>query len=78
VRHYQAPDLALAEAFGSMLGVSEGPAWDVFLLYGRGDTWDEEGPPQPDLFMHRDDESPSGRSYDAHGLADAVRARLED
>ena len=31
----------------------KGPAWDVYLLYARGLTWEGEDPPAPSFWMHQ-------------------------
>ena len=36
-------------------------AWDVYLVYGRGKTWEREILPAPDFWMHQLDERPDLR-----------------
>jgi hypothetical protein len=40
------------EAYGRILN-TPGPAWDVYLLYGRGVRWTGSLPPQPEYWMHQ-------------------------
>jgi hypothetical protein len=43
---------SLGEAYRSVLGLS-GPAWDVYLLFGPLQKWDEGTPPKPVFWMHQ-------------------------
>jgi len=49
---YWDPNDALGNAFSPVLGLGES-AWDVYLLYKRGDTWPASGVPKPDYWMQQ-------------------------
>jgi len=42
----------LGDGYGLVLQ-TPGPAWDVYLLYGRGRRWDDVLPPKPEYWMHQ-------------------------
>lgn len=75
VAHFWIPDHSLAEAFKAPIGLEEGTAWDVFLLYGRDARWGEQIP-SPVSFMHQGLKLSEDRVLDARKLADEVRALL--
>jgi len=52
VSQYWDVDNVLGQAYRSVLGLS-GPAWDVYLLFGRQQTWEEDRPPKPVFWMHQ-------------------------
>ena len=52
VHHVWDGQRALGSAFAKTLAL-EGPAWDVYLLYGRGVTWTDTIPPPPTFWMHQ-------------------------
>ncbi len=46
VSHYWDGDAVLAKSFAPVLGIKEGKAWDVFLLYDQNAEW-KDTPPKP-------------------------------
>jgi hypothetical protein len=52
VRQYWDGANQLGEAYRPVLGLS-GPAWDVYLLFGAHQRWEESGPPKPVFWMHQ-------------------------
>ena len=42
----------VGKAFGETLGL-HGIAWDVYLVYEPGITWEAQQPPQPTFWMHQ-------------------------
>jgi hypothetical protein len=76
VTQYYGVDRAAGIAFREPLGMKKFWAFDVFLLYGPGDTWRDPAP-APELFMRANPEPfPGARPLDGPGLAAAVRAAL--
>ena len=51
-RHYWDGASSSMRAVRATLGVTE-DAWDVFLLYPPGTTWDGTNPPAPEFWMHQ-------------------------
>lgn len=76
VTHLLGADLVLTEVFKEPVGLEEGMAWDLFLLYDKGALWGET-PPVPSSYMHQRLKLPIERTLDARVLADEVRALLE-
>ena len=60
-------------AFSSILQIN-GPAWDVYLLFGPDAEWKEQ-PPAPAFWMDQLGFE-NGRPFDADGLAKQIRAAL--
>jgi len=53
-RHFWAPDQRLGRSFQDRIGLDGEPAWDVYLVYLPGISWDDpEAPPRPTYFMHQ-------------------------
>jgi len=77
VEHFWIPDPTIPELFKKPLGMTEGTAWDVFLLYDRQAGWGDELP-VPTYFMHQGRPLPADRILDARKLADEVRRLLKD
>ena len=50
--HYWDGASASMRAVRATLGLSE-DAWDIFLLYPPGVTWDGLNPPAPEFWMHQ-------------------------
>ena len=46
------PDRVMGELSARTLGLSS-TAWDVYLVYTAGVTWDSETPPYPAFWMHQ-------------------------
>lgn len=53
VRNYWIATDDLGESFQSPLRLTGEAAWDVYLLYAPGTTWEAAAPPPPDYFMHQ-------------------------
>lgn len=75
IEHFWIPDPTIPALFKKPLGMTEGSAWDVFLLYGRRAEWGEELP-VPTYYMHQGRPLPSDRILDARKLADEARVLL--
>jgi hypothetical protein len=52
VRQYWDGGNVLGAAYQTVLGL-DATAWDVYLLYGRHQTWNETTPPKPVFWMHQ-------------------------
>jgi hypothetical protein len=46
------PERAMGELTATTLGLSS-TAWDVYLVYPAGVTWDADEPPSPAFWMHQ-------------------------
>jgi hypothetical protein len=75
VRHFWVPEDSLTQVFKRPLGMSEGKAWDVFLLYDGKAEWGET-PPVPSSYMHQRQPLPTERTLDARTLAAEARRLL--
>lgn len=75
--HLWGPDLELTEVFKEPVGLEEGPAWNLYLLYGPDARWGETVP-EPVSFMHQRLKLSTDRTLDARALADEARALLEN
>ena len=51
-RHYWDGGSVLVKGYRETLGFRE-DAWDIFVVYGPGATWDGDRPPAPDYWMHQ-------------------------
>ena len=52
--HYWDADGWLSNTYKDVLGgFPFEPAWDTYLVYGPGATWDGEQPPKPAYWMHQ-------------------------
>jgi hypothetical protein len=78
VSHYWDPDLALGDTLGDGLalpsrqvGRAHGPAWDVYLLFGRGARWGQG----PSFWMQQLDDLPAATAPKLNGAT--LRARIE-
>ena len=49
---YWNEDKSLGKTFAKALQLN-GTAWDVYMVYGPGKTWEDEIPPAPDYWMHQ-------------------------
>lgn len=75
--HYWAPDLTVARAFKPVLGIEEGVAWDVYLVYPPGARWEGEGIPRPASFQHQlGGRLPEASRLDGPRLARQLRHHL--
>ena len=52
VSHSWDGDRELGKLYATTLGLNR-TAWDVYLLYQPGITWDDETPPSPTFWMHQ-------------------------
>ena len=52
VVHTWDPECLLGELYARTLKL-RAPAWDVYLLYASGVTWEGNEPPQPTFWMHQ-------------------------
>ncbi len=67
----------VGEAFQAPIGLDTEPAWDVYLVYERDASWNEDSPPEPSFFMHRlGGRLPPELHLDGPTLADHVRREL--
>lgn len=53
VVQYWTPARDVGVAFQGTIGLRTEPAWDVYLVYPPGTTWEAPEPPAPELFMHQ-------------------------
>lgn len=77
VTHFWAEDRWVGEALQEQVGL-ESPAWDVFLLFPQGATW-QGSPPEARLMMHNlrgSDELPKEAYLNGLELAEGVRELL--
>ena len=66
-------DKTLPPLFAPVLGLEEGwPAWDVYLAYPPGPTWDAE-PPKPAFWHHQLGELDLAPKLDADAFARQLR-----
>jgi hypothetical protein len=52
VRQYWDGGNVLGAGYRPVLGLDD-TVWDVYLLYGPHQVWDEAGPPKPVFWMHQ-------------------------
>ncbi|HET9201493.1 MAG TPA: hypothetical protein VFO84_11045 [Dehalococcoidia bacterium] len=53
VSHYWDEEGSLRWRYAESLNLPEDqPAWDIYMLFQQGATWQEE-PPKPDFWMHQ-------------------------
>jgi len=52
ISHAWDPELQGSELYAKMLNLGA-KAWDVYLLYAPGVTWEGDEPPQPTFWMHQ-------------------------
>lgn len=53
VRHYWDEEKRVGTAVMPLLEGLDTPAWDVWLLYSPGVTWEDAGAPAPDWWEHQ-------------------------
>jgi hypothetical protein len=81
VHFFWSDDRIAGKAFQGAVGIQGTPAWDVFLVYGPGKTWNGEAPPIPDYFMHNQPshpELPKDRLLNGNRLAEKVKILLAE
>lgn len=77
VRNYWVKTQEVGVAFQPTIGLTTEPAWDVYLLYPPGVTWEGAVPPEPTFFMHQlSGRLPHGQRLDGPKLAEAIRQSL--
>jgi hypothetical protein len=75
VSHYWDGRNALGLAYERILPVSNGPAWDVYMIFAPGIVWNSTDPPKPTFWMHQLPITNAPR-LDAAVFAARVRAML--
>jgi copper chaperone CopZ len=62
VKHFWDPNMRLGKLFKKPLGFENGypTAWDVYMIYEKNITWDNEVPPSPTFWMHQVSNEESG------------------
>jgi hypothetical protein len=74
VVNFWTPDTSVGEAFQTPIGLETEPAWDVYLVYSRTASWNDDLPPVPAFFMHRlSGRLPSELHLDGSALAEKIR-----
>jgi hypothetical protein len=53
VTHFHDPERLVGEAIARSLGGDGQVAWDIYLFYGPGASWDGETPPTPHDWRHQ-------------------------
>lgn len=76
VTHYWDPSGQSGDVVQQTLQIPE-YAWDVWLTYNAGPTWDAEAPPAPAAWSHQLGRLPQESRLDPDGFAADVRARVE-
>jgi hypothetical protein len=75
VRHYWVEGQDVGVMFEPALGLRE-TAWDVYLVYAPGITWNGKTPPKPAYYMHQLHSLPAARMLKPETLAAKVRETL--
>ncbi len=74
--HFWDAERTLPVVFNRVLGLPQGcPAWDVYLAYPAGATWQGE-PPAPAYWEHQLGDLPNAPRLDGERFAARVRAML--
>ncbi len=75
--HFWDADGELPPTFASVLGLPEGwPAWDVYLAYPAGATWQDEAP-APGHWQHQLGDDVNAPRLDGETFARQVRRLME-
>ena len=61
--------------YKSVLKIDNDDAWDVFMVYRRGVSWNATSPPEPDFWMHQLSSAPAPH-LDPEEFAKQVNALL--
>jgi hypothetical protein len=76
VEHFWVGTRDVGEMFQGPIGLTTEPAWDVYLVYTRGVSW-EQSAPTPDYFMHQlGGRLPDEQHLDATKLAERLKLLL--
>ncbi|HVC37113.1 MAG TPA: hypothetical protein VNF46_01800 [Gammaproteobacteria bacterium] len=75
VSRYWDPAGVSGRRFGDTLEIGQ-YAWDVWMIYGRGQRWDKELPPKPDFWMHQLYGLPNSSFLNADTFAKKVKTYL--
>ena len=59
VIHFWDPNRIFGQLLSQTLKLQEPIAWDVYLVYPPGHSWDTELPPMPEFWMHQLEEAPA-------------------
>ncbi len=79
VSNYWVDTRSVGELFQPSIDLKTEPAWDVYLVYAPGVTWDDAGPPRPNYFMHQlSGRLPAENRLDATELAKQIRTHLDE
>lgn len=77
VINYWAPTQEVGGFFQNPIGLTGEPAWDVYLVYPPGVTWNGDTPPTPEFFMHQlGGRLPDGLRLDGDRLRDELAKRI--
>jgi hypothetical protein len=59
VKQFWDQDRVFGRLLSQTLHLKESIAWDVYLVYPPGHSWDKEFPPRPTFWMHQLNEEPT-------------------
>ena len=59
VKQFWDPNRIFGQLMSQTLNLGASTAWDVYLVYPPGHSWDIELPPMPKFWMHQLDEEPT-------------------
>lgn len=73
VVNYWAPTQDVGRLFQGPIELEGEPAWDVYLAYPPGVTWEDDTPPKPVFFMHQlGGRLPDAKRLDGQALAEGL------
>lgn len=75
--HFWTGEHDLAEMLKEPVGLTDELAWDVFLVFAPGVTWNDR-PPKPDYLMHHGKSLPEELRLNGIKLREQVRRMLGD
>ncbi len=76
--HFWDAEGALPKLFHPVLRLpGDWPAWDVYLVYPPGVSWDAE-PPAPSYWQHQLGELPNAPNLDGEAFAEQLRSILAE
>ena len=76
VSHFWDANAVLAKSFAPVLGLNDGRAWDVYLLYDQNAEW-KDTPPKPEFWQEQLGISEETR-LDAAKLTDSINKLLKN